>query len=99
MVLPTQPCLPARLWLLPCLPRGCWCRPLAAETASGSPQPLKALPGTAAPLLRALHAALGSKDFLVNGGRIGFACRHAYPASLVAGVNEQVRQQGAVRAR
>ncbi|EFN56405.1 hypothetical protein CHLNCDRAFT_144985 [Chlorella variabilis] len=59
------------------------------ETASGSPQPLKALPGTAAPLLRALHAALGSKDFLVNGGRIGFACRHAYPASLVAGVNEQ----------
>jgi len=38
-----------------------------------------------------LRSALANSSFLVNGGRIGFACQHAYPQSLVKIVDQKVR--------
>ncbi|KAL4458024.1 hypothetical protein ABPG75_012889 [Micractinium tetrahymenae] len=52
-----------------------------------------ALPGTAAELLRALRPAMDCPSFMVNGGRLGFPCKHGYPNSLFEGVTEQAVRQ------
>lgn len=70
-------------------PKTALCTPPApaADTASGPPAPLHALSITAAPLLRALGAALDNNSFLVNGGRLGFPCqaRQGWPSGRVHG--------------
>ena len=48
-----------------------------ASPAEQPPQPSLSL--TAMPLGQALHRALKDLDFLPQGGKLGFACRHLYP--------------------
>ncbi|KAL4422778.1 hypothetical protein ABPG75_008975 [Micractinium tetrahymenae] len=45
--------------------------------------------GATSPLLQALSSALSCEGFLLNGGRLGFPCKHSYPGSLSEGVTEE----------
>ena len=64
---------------------------------AGAAEPGGSLPGNAGPLLQVMKAALDSGSFMVNGGRLGFPCAHAYPHSLVEGITEEVSGHPGVR--
>lgn len=73
-------CPPAHRWheRLLCLldlplPFPAYCSPFAAGSTKQA-QP-SALPGSTTRLLRALRSALDCPGFMVNGGRLGFACQ------------------------